>query len=153
MNIAKENGLPPLWEIHYNVETTFEVTNVEPLVESHVHQHVKPNVETYFPSYEPEVKGKINVEADENDDIPISNILKMIVKGVTEASREYYRKGVVSFNEETKTDEESAVKLMRSIVMFMADGVKENKKYVPPKTSLRTSLNYEDGNSSKNSRE
>lgn len=53
--------------------------------------------------------------------------MKGIIESVTKPQKKVAEKEMVSIDEETKTDEESAVKIMRSIVKYVADRVKDKK--------------------------
>lgn len=44
---------------------------------------------------------------------------------------------MVDVDEENETDEESDIIMMKSIARYMVNGVKDNKKDVPPKTSMK----------------
>lgn len=71
------------------------------------------------------VQGKRNEEAKEEDDILIANIRKSVIKNVTKSQKKFGDKEVVNINEETETDEEPNVIMMRSIAKFIADRVKD----------------------------
>lgn len=66
--------------------------------------------------------------------------MNIIIESVSKSQGKYTHekaKEVVDVDEETKTDEKYVVKVMKSITRCMDDGVKEKKKDVPSKTSMK----------------
>lgn len=64
------------------------------------------------------------MEDYQDDDIPISNIMKRIIKNVTKSQEKDTQekdKEVVEVVEDTETDEELVVTMMTSIVRCVAD--------------------------------
>lgn len=72
-------------------------------------------------------QGKRNEDDDENDDIPIANIMKRIIENFTKSQEKTANKEVVNIDEETETGEEPVVNVMRSITKFLASRVKDKK--------------------------
>lgn len=63
--------------------------------------------------------------------------MKMVIESVTKPQEKAAEKEVVIVDKEIDTDEEPAIKVRKSIVRYMVDGVKEKKKYVSPKTFMK----------------
>lgn len=74
-----------------------------------------------------------------DDDIPIANIIKRIIENVTKSQEKVANKEMVNIDEETEIDEEPIVIVMRSIVKFVLDRVKNKKKQktVTPKSTTK----------------
>lgn len=65
--------------------------------------------------------------------------MKRIIENVTKSQEKDAAKEVVNIDEETETDEEPVVIVMRSISRFVADRVKDKKKQkiVTPKSAKK----------------
>ncbi|KAI5440691.1 hypothetical protein KIW84_010244 [Lathyrus oleraceus] len=84
------------------------------------------------------VKKSVEVDqADEDDDVPIANIMKRTIESLTKPQEKFVAKEVKNVDEETESDEEPVVEVMKSITRSMADGVKEKRKDVSPKTFMK----------------
>lgn len=82
---------------------------------------------------EPEVQGEKSTEADEDDDIPIVNIMSRIIDNVAKsqesASQDKEKdKYVEDVDEETESDEEPVVIVIKSITCSVAHRANEKKK-------------------------
>ncbi|KAL5078548.1 hypothetical protein RYX36_006969 [Vicia faba] len=122
--------------------TTLEKSHVKPYVKSHVISYVEQNVKTFIPhrrndnpeNKEPKVPSGRNETDDEDDDIPISNIMMKIIESSTKPQEKTVAKEVENIDEETEFDEAPVVKVIKSIISIMDDEVNKKKKYVSPKT-------------------
>lgn len=95
---------------------------------------------------EHEVQGERNVEADEDDEIPIANIMKRIIENVTKYQEKTLKKKakeVVDVDEDTKTSEKPVINAMKGITRSIYYRVKEKKKEkdVPPKFPMKDTVN------------
>ncbi|KAI5418244.1 hypothetical protein KIW84_042752 [Lathyrus oleraceus] len=84
------------------------------------------DVSNYVTDKDGVIKKDDYMEVDEDHDFPISIIRNRIIENVTKSQEK--AKEVVDVDEKTKTDEEPATTVMKSIAKFVADRVKEKKK-------------------------
>ncbi|XP_058776078.1 uncharacterized protein LOC131650382 [Vicia villosa] len=141
-------GSNPIGEIIDHAETTLE----EPHVEAHVDPLVEPNVETIFSedlreenpkNEEHEVQGEWNVEAGVDDDIPIAHIMKSIIENVTKSEdKDTHEKAkkMVDVNEETETNEELVVTMLKSIAWTPVNKKRKVQEKITEKKSLKRKL-------------